>query len=60
MFDYNYGGLDGKKIRIHAKGWDFYMNKKGDLIKGGYLVEFFGHDRKKVIWKVVGDHVVEE
>ena len=30
------------------------------MVKGGYLVEFSGHDKKKVLWEVVDDHVVEE
>ena len=30
------------------------------LVKGGYLVEFYNKDRRKVIWEVVNDHVVEE
>ena len=30
------------------------------LVKDGYLVEVFGHDRKKVLWGVVDDYVVEE
>ena len=34
--------------------------RKIKIIAGGYLVEFFGHEGKKVIWKVVDDHVVEE
>ena len=34
--------------------------EKGKLVKGGYLVEVVGRDKKKVIWGVVGDHVVED
>ena len=30
------------------------------LVKGKYSVEFVGNDKKKVLWEVVGDHVVEE
>ena len=29
-------------------------------MKGKYLVEVVGHDKKKVFWEVVDDHVVEE
>ena len=29
-------------------------------MKGKYLVEVVRHDKKKVLWEVVGDHVVEE
>ena len=29
-------------------------------MKGKYLVEVFGHDKKKVLWEVVDNHVVEE
>ena len=29
-------------------------------MKGKYLVEFVGNDKKKVLREVVGDHVVEE
>ena len=30
------------------------------LVRGGFLLEFFVHDGKKVLWEVVKDHVVEE
>ena len=36
------------------------MNEKGKLIKGGYSVEVFVSDRKKSLWGVVGDQVIEE
>ena len=39
---------------------DIYVNEKGNLVKGGYLVEFVGHDKKKVLWEVIDDHVVKE
>ena len=29
-------------------------------MKGKYLVEVVGHDKKNVLWEVVGDHVAEE
>ena len=29
-------------------------------MKGKYSVEVVGHDKKKLIWEVVGDHVVED
>ena len=29
-------------------------------MKGKYSVEDVGHDKKKVLWEVVGDHVVED
>ena len=29
-------------------------------MKGKYSVEFFGHDKKRVLWGGVDDHVVEE
>ena len=29
-------------------------------MKGKYLVEVIGHNKKKVLWEVVYDHVVEE
>ena len=48
-----------EKALLHAKRWDLYLNKKEKLVKGNYLVEAVGHDKKKVIWEVVGDHVVE-
>ena len=60
VFKDNYGGVVDKNTFIHAKKWDFYVNKKENLIKGGYWVEFVGHIRKKVIWKVQDDNVVEE
>ena len=44
---------------LHAKMWDVYINERGKLIKGGYLVEFVVSDGKKVIGGVVGNHFVE-
>ena len=51
--------MDEKSL-LHAKRWDLYLNEKEKLVKGKYSVEVMGHDKKKVIWEVVGDHVVEE
>ena len=59
VFEENKGGVDDKKALIHAKRWDLYVNEKEQLVKGKYLVEFFGHDKKKVLWEVVDDHVVK-
>ena len=49
VFKENKGGVDDKKALIHAKRWDLYVNEKEQLVKGKYLVEFFGHDKKKVL-----------
>ena len=59
VFEENYGGVDDAKALIHAKSWDVYVNEKVNLVQGGYLVEVVGHDKKKVIWEVVDDHVLE-
>ena len=48
-----------KKEFLHAKRCDLYVNNKEQLVKGKYLVEVVGHDKKKLLWEVVGDHVVE-
>ena len=37
-----------------------YVNEKEQLVKGKYSLEVVGHDKKKVLWEVVDDHVVEE
>ena len=60
VFEDNAGGVDYAKALIHARRWDVYVNEKGKLVKGGYLVEVVGHDGKKVLSGVVNDHVVEE
>ena len=60
VFKDNYGGVDDAKLLPHAKRWDFYVNEKENPVKGGYLVEFSNHDKKKVIWEVVADHFVED
>ena len=60
MFIENYGGVDYAKALIHAKRWDVYVTEKENLVKGGYLVEFFSHDRNKVLWEVFRNNVVEE
>ena len=39
------------KALLHAKRWYVYVNKKENLIKGGYLVEVFGSDGEKVLGK---------
>ena len=44
---------------LDAKRWNLYVNKKEKLVKGGYLVEVVVHDKKKVLWEVVNDQVVE-
>ena len=60
VFQDNEGGVDDKKALFHAKRWDLYVNKKEQLVKGKYLVEVVGPDKKKVLWEVVDDHVVED
>ena len=55
----NDGGVDDTKSLLHDKRWDSYVNEKVNLVKGGYLVEFDVHDRKKFLWGVVNNHVVE-
>ena len=49
-----------EKALIHAKCWGLYLNEKEILMKCKYLVEVLGHDKKKLLWEVVGDHAVEE
>ena len=51
--------MDDDKAIIHDNMWDFYINEKHPFIKGRYYMEVSGSDRKKVLWKVVDDHVVE-
>ena len=60
VFKDNDGGVDDKNTLVHANRWDVYVNEKGNLIKVGYSVEVVGHDVKKVLRKVVENHVVEE
>ena len=43
VFEDNYGGVDGAKALLRAKSWDIYVNEKGKLVKGGYLVEVVGY-----------------
>ena len=52
--------MDDKKAFLQARSWYVYVNKKGNLVKVEYLVEFFRYDGEKVLWQVVGDHDVEE
>ena len=59
VFKDNEGGVDEQAL-LHAKRWDLYLYEREKLVKGKYLVEVVGHDKKKVLWEVVGDHVVEE
>ena len=60
VFEDNNGGVDSIKALLHYKKWDVYNSEKEELVKGGYLVEIYDKDGKKVIWEVVDDHVVEE
>ena len=60
VFEDNEGGVDDKKELLHAKRWDLYVNEKEHIMKGKYSVEFVGQDKKKVLWGVVDDHLVEE
>ena len=60
VFKENYGGVDDAKELLHAKRWDIYVNEKEKIVKGGYLVEVVGNYKKKVLWGVVEDHVLEE
>ena len=38
----------------------YISTKRKKLVKGNYSVEVVGHDKKKVLWEMVGYHVVEE
>ena len=60
LFEDNGVGVEDVKALLHAKRWDIYVNEKEILVKGGYSVEVVGHDKKKFLWGVVDDHVVEE
>ena len=60
FFEENNGEVDGKKALLHTIRWDVYISEKEALVKGGYLVEVDEKYRKKAIWEVVDDHVVEE
>ena len=60
VFEDNEGGVDDKKAFLHDKRWDLYVNEKEKIVKGKCLVEVVGHDKKKLLWGVVDDHVVEE
>ena len=52
--------MEVNKSLHHAKRWDVYNSEKGVLIKYGFYFEVTYKDRKKLIWEVVYDHVVEE
>ena len=60
MFKENDGGVDDAKAFLHNKRCGIYVNEKEKLVKGGHLVLVVGHDKKKVLWEVVDDNVVEE
>ena len=60
VFEDNDVGVDYGKALLHTKRWNIYVNEKEKLVKGGYLVEFVGNDKNKVLWEVVNDNVVEE
>ena len=49
VFDDNDEGVDDAKALLHAKRSDVYVNERKNIVKGGYSVEFVGHDGKKVL-----------
>ena len=59
MLEKNGGGVDNAKALLHAKRWDIDVNEKENLVKGGYSVEVVGHEKKKVLWEVVDNHVLK-
>ena len=58
VFQDNGGWVEDAKALLHAKRWDIYVNEREKIVKGGYLVEVAGHDKKKVLWEVIDDHFV--
>ena len=46
----NDGGVENGKSLLHMKRWDFYVNVKEKMVKGGYSVEVVGHDWRRVLW----------
>ena len=36
VFEDKNGGVDNKKVLLHAKRWNVYANKKEKLTQGGY------------------------
>ena len=54
------GGMYNSKTLLHARRWEVYVNEKENLVKGGHLVEVVGNEKKKVLWKVGNDQVVED
>ena len=46
VFEDNELGVDEKAF-LHAKCWYLYLNEKEIIVKGKYLVEVVGHDKKK-------------
>ena len=56
----NDGGVDDKEALQKFKTWYVYVNKREELIKGGYLAEVFSYDREKVLLETVGANIVEE
>ena len=55
----NESGIDEQKGLLYDKRWDVYMRENITLIKDGYSVKILGYYGKKVIWKVINDHVVK-
>ena len=60
VFEDNNGGADNKKVILHAKMWDIYMNEKQTHMNSTYSMYVVGYDGKKVLWEVEYDHIVEK
>ena len=60
VFEENEGGVEDAKAFLYAKSWDVYVNENVKLVNGGYFLEVVGHDKKKVLWGVAGDHVLDK
>ena len=50
--------VENDKSLLHTNRWDVYISDKLSLTKGVYSVELSGYDEKKVLWKVVDNHVI--
>ena len=50
--------MENKRAFLNAKRWNVYVGENKNIIKGGYLVEVVGYDRKKVFGEVINDYFV--
>ena len=60
IYEENEAGVHYEKYLLHANRLEIYTKENNLMIKGGYYMEVLGSDGKKLVWKVIDGHVVND